>query len=324
MIERPMPQPGTTLLEKRTVIALIAFYLAFMLAYLHHQRIILPTLGEKIYQHEEFLANQAPNPYQYRFMLHWVTEGFKWAASFAMPPEKSFVVAQALTVLLSTWLALYAFQHYLRIWFDAVASFGGMILLAAVQPLTYFNYHYLPTSYPAQLFFILGFLLILENRRLLLGLLLFISIFNRMDTPAFLIVLYFLCQFNLKDRAFWLTVIVYGICFFFISWLFRFVCGFNPMIRDFLFYPVYNLKTLGTVLVAVIFGPFWIWSAMGLRGAPRFLKRAFWFVPIVLAIHFFVAKINEVRYFLPLAPVVIPLSFGYLLGWKNETENQRS
>jgi len=311
---------NTSRLERRVVIALIAFYLAFMLTYLHNQRIILPTLGEKIGQHAEFLANEAPNPYQYRFMLHWFTEGTIRLTSFAMPQERAFILAQALTVFLTTWLALYAFERIMRIWFHGTAALGGMILLAAIQPLTYFNYHYLPTSYPAQLFFILGVWLIYQNRRRWLGLLLFISLFNRLDTPAFLIFLYFISQWNPKDRSFWLTVIGYGVGFVLIAWLFRVVCDFNPMVRPFSFYPAYNLKTAGTVLVAVIYGPFWIWAVMGLRGAPRFLRRAFPFVPFMIVLHFFVAKINEVRYFLPLAPIIIPLSFGYLLGWKKRDD----
>ncbi len=47
-------------------------------------------------------------------------------------------------------------------------------------------------------------------------------------------------------------------------------------------------------------------------GGPAMLRRALWLVPPYVALHYVVARAGEVRLFLPLAPVLIPLSWWVL------------
>jgi hypothetical protein len=44
------------------------------------------------------------------------------------------------------------------------------------------------------------------------------------------------------------------------------------------------------------------------RASPEFLRRAAWVIPIIFVIQYSVGYIREVRYFLAVLPVVVPLT----------------
>jgi hypothetical protein len=71
-----------------------------------------------------------------------------------------------------------------------------------------------------------------------------------------------------------------------------------------------NLASLSpTVFLLLMFGAVWALAYMARRDAPEMLRRALWLVPPFLVLHYVVAMVNEVRLFLPLAPILIPLAW---------------
>lgn len=305
---------------EHSTVFILAFYFSFFLTYLHHHTITLPSVDEKIEQHQQYMKNQAPNPYHHRILLHGLVEIWLRMSSVALDAKTAFIVSQAGIVLITTCLSLYLFYFYLRNWFSEALSLLGMSWLAAIQPFTYMNYHYQPTSYAAMMFCIIGFQWMYQQRRGEFAVLLLVSALNRIDTAIFLFAFYFFIHWDKTNRTFWLSLIGYAIEIVSIHAACLFFMGSNPMVRSFAFYPKYNLTTEGSALVALIYGPLWIWPFLNRRLAPPFLRRALWFVIPFVAIHFCVAKINEVRYFIPLAPVLTPLSLGYLFGWSRHSE----
>src|SRR5258706_3637494 len=58
------------------------------------------------------------------------------------------------------------------------------------------------------------------------------------------------------------------------------------------------------------------WRGLGRR--PMFLRRALWIVPVFAAIHLSVGNLCEIRYYLPLIPIFVPLT---LMALEEATES---
>jgi hypothetical protein len=71
-----------------------------------------------------------------------------------------------------------------------------------------------------------------------------------------------------------------------------------------------NLSSwIPTAYVLLLFGAMWVLAFLGQRQGPTMLRRALWLLPPYVALHYVVAIAQEVRIHLPLAPIVIPLSW---------------
>jgi len=300
-------------------VILLAVHLAAILAYVHLKYIDEPTLNAKIEQHQTFLAGKALYPYQYRAFLHLACEAFLQASSSFLAYERAFLFFQVGVIFSTAAASLLLFYRYLQIWFpDALALFG-MAFLAAIHPVSFFNYHYQPSSSLILVIYISGMLLIYCEQWGWLILCIAIASLERFEAAFFLILMYCLGAEKRTGR-FWLFFAQYALIGIGSAAGLRWYFGSQPYVHSAAFHLSYNLHTPGTLLLAVLYGPFWLWALLGFASAPRFLRRALLIVPIFVLLHFFVAKVNEVRLFLPLAPILIPLGFGYWFGWKEEAE----
>ncbi|MEW6238003.1 MAG: hypothetical protein AB1656_21655 [Candidatus Omnitrophota bacterium] len=298
---------------------LLAVHLAAILAYVHLKYIDEPTLSDKIEQHRTFLAGKALYPYQYRVFLHLACEAFLRASSSFLAYEKSFLFFQVGVVFSTTAASLLLFYRYLKIWFPDASALFGMTFLAAIHPLSFFNYHFQPSSSLILAIYIVGMLSIYYDQWIWLILCIAVASLERFEAAFFLISMYFLCA-DKRTGRFWLFFALYVLIGIGAAAGLRWYFGPQPYVHSAAFHLSYNFRTPGTLLLAVLYGPFWLWALLGFASAPKFLRRILLIVPIFVLLHFFVAKVNEVRLFLPLAPILIPLGFGYWFGWKQNND----
>ncbi len=193
-------------------------------------------------------------------------------------------------------------------WFSSAAAAGGALCLAAIMPFTYWRV--VQESDPINLLvFMLGVWALARTRDLLLIPLVLVGTLNR-ETTAMLPAVYLLARWRERPagEVAWRTAAIGG------AWALAYGAlrlGYGD--REYYCAVVMwteNLKALGpTVLVLLLFGAMWGLAFVGAKKGPTMLRRSLWLVPPYIALHYVVALAWEVRLFLPLAPVIIPLSW---------------
>jgi hypothetical protein len=164
------------------------------------------------------------------------------------------------------------------------------------------------------LVFVLAFWAIARERDLALIPLVAVGTLNR-ETTAMIPVVYLLARWGerpVREIA-WKTAAIGG------AWVavyggLRLGYGHQSYYCDWLMWSLNWSAWVPTVRVLLVFGALWALAFLGAsRGGPAMLRRALWLVPPYVALHYVVARVEEVRLFLPLAPVLIPLSLWVLL-----------
>lgn len=172
--------------------------------------------------------------------------------------------------------------------------------------------------------FILGFIVIRDNKDNWLYPLLILGTFNR-ETVVFLILVYFFYHVGeIHFRKLFLRTVSYIAIFSIIVFCLYWEYGFLPSFMDnkvhLIAYPMYqfNLKmysnlfkflslTNPALFIFLLFGFFWILAFLNMNKKPKFLVKSAWIIPLYLIIHFFVGSFAETRIFLPLFLLLIPL-----------------
>src|SRR5260370_28858725 len=138
--------------------------------------------------HRLLLAFQCTNNEQSRLLQFYIPEAFVRLLGL------SVINAYILQRWLFVFLALLCFHAFLRKWFDVGLTFAGVMSLAAIMPLSYFND--LQESSPLLLLtFLLGLWSIREHRNGWYMLILAVGAVNN-ETMLFLPAVYFFYGFN--------------------------------------------------------------------------------------------------------------------------------
>lgn len=272
--------------------------------------------GRLIYNHEQLLRFNYFNNEQSRLLQFYIPELFH--RLFSLSIERAYILQRWLFV----FLAFVCFHKYLRKWFDVSKSFSGVLFLAAIMPLTYFNH--LQESAPLLLLtFLLGLWAIRENKILSLMIVFLIGALNN-ETMLILPLVYFF--YNYKDRSFKGLL---GLCqsTFLISLPLlligpiRYINRNKPhlggawhltdnlsnIVKDsqMNFFDFYNAIYL---YIFFIFNVFWIYAFFKYKRKPLFLQRASLMIPFFIVVHLFTGIIHEVRQMLPLSFIIIPMA----------------
>ncbi len=253
--------------------------------------------------HLEMIGGYAPAPNQYRPLTPWLAESLR----LLLPGHQVFTAYILLRGLI-TGLTFYFFDRYLRTWFNPPAAAGGALALAAILPFTYFRV--VQESDPINLLvFVLAFSALAKDREFLLLPLILLGTLNR-ETTALIPAIYLLSNWGRRPTAqlAWRTasfaaawILVYGSL--------RLGYGHREYYCDLIMWPL-NTATWGpTIHVVLFFGVMWVLAFLGAKGAPLLLRRSLWLLPPYVALHYVVAMVQEVRLLLPLAPVLIPLTW---------------
>ncbi len=253
--------------------------------------------------HAEMLYGTAPAPNQYRPLTPHLAEFVRFFV-----PGGSLVGAYFALRSIVTGVTLFFFDRYLRVWYSKPAAAAGALCLAAIIPFTYFRV--VQESDPINLLvFVLSFWALAKGRDLWLIPLVLVGTLNR-EAVAMIPAVYLVVRWGREQtaRLIWRTAAigaswaaVYGGLLLFYGRR-AYYCDVVMLWQNF-------SSLLPTVHVILVFGAIWALAFMAWRQGPEMLRRALWLTPLYVALHYCVAIAQEVRVFLPLAPILIPLAW---------------
>lgn len=300
------PRPGgwarlaAALTRERVGLVLLYLGLGFVSAALWARLALLSGLA---YWHAQMVLGYAPAPNQYRPLTPFVAEWLR-----PLMPRHSVYEAYFTLRALVTGGTLLCFDRYLRTWFSNAAAAAGALCLAAIIPFTY--YAVIQESDPINLLvFVAAFWALAHKRDRLLLPLVLVGTVNR-ETTALIPVVYLAARWRraLAWRAL-LRAALLGAAWILVYGAILAAYGRRGYITDEVKLSQ-NLASWGpTILVILMFGVMWILPFVAARRSPRLLRRALWLLPPYVLLHYVVALVQEVRLFLPFAPVLIPLSW---------------
>jgi hypothetical protein len=285
-------------------ILLLSFFFSLALTLLHLKFIDWPRIDAQMEWHNNIINNQGPYPDQYRILTYYLAQGL---ISLGLP----FSYAFALLRLVFTTFSFFVFFKYLEHWCNPLTSLLGFFMLASTLPFTYLFYTMQPSDPLNMLLYFLAFLTLAKEKDAWLIPILIIGMFNR-ETIILIPIIYLLARYKEVPFKTWfpffslLSIISLGI-FIDLKLYFGIKEPYAPVSP--LHYWTINLTDWKTWIQLVGFFHitlliFWRnWSLM-----PAFLKRLTYIIPLFFAIHFSVGNIREVRYFLPILAILIPMT----------------
>ncbi len=260
----------------------------------------LPALPD---WHQQMIGGTAPAPNQFRPLTPWLAEWLR-----LILPGHNLYLSYLLLRGLVTGVTLFVFDRYMRVWFAPAAAAAGALALAAIIPFTY--YRVIQESDPIALLMVtLSFWALARERDLWLIPLVLIGTLNR-ETSALIPAVYFLSRWRerpAKELAWRTAVLVAAWALVYFGMIA--VYGWRPYYCDTVMWPQNIQSVYPTLQLVLVYGAIWVLAALGARQAPAMLRRTIWLVPPYIALHYVVALVNEVRLFLPLAPILIPSSW---------------
>jgi hypothetical protein len=265
-----------------------------------------PTLREL--EHMEAIQGVVRAPVRYRPLSFWMTELLRRATGLP------YLITDFYMRMLFLFFCGLAFHSYLRRWLDVPTTVLGVVLLFALMPAVYWRGYHKLYDFVNLLIFILGYTIIRAKRDWWLVPLLAVGMFNR-ETTVMLVVVYFCVRWGeLPVRTLLLRSGLLGLMcmaiyvglrlvYSYASWFHWYELRENP------------LDPQTYVHLLLFFNAFWVLAFLDWRSKPRFLRRAMLMAPLFFGIHFVVGYVREVRLFLPLVPLFIPLGLLTLRGW---------
>lgn len=296
----------------------VIFSAAAVVAYGYYRRTDETYFQPRVALHREIIAGTAQSPYRYRVLVPFASEGLTRALSSALPFADSFLWAYAIYDLLATFFLLAMLFVWSKTWFTPEQSLIGVLFVAATMPMALQDHYFQPWSLLEAALFCAGLFAIHRRRALLLFCLVAVASLNR-ETAVFL-PLAFLLTIEAADLRRedggrnWRPLLLFAgllLTWGTVYWGLRLWRGDAPHIETIEGLIALNTKRENLVYAmenATLFlGAFWIFAALGLRRAPRFLRRAAWIVPFYLATILVWGVWYEVRLLMPLYAVLIPL-----------------
>ncbi len=267
--------------------------------------------------HELLLNFSYTNNEQSRLLQFYIPEWFHHL--FSIPIQQAYILQRWLFI----FLVFICFHKYLRKWFNVPESFSGVLFLAAIMPLSYFND--LQESSPLLLLtFLLGLWTIRERQTFLLILILLIGGLNN-ETMLVLPSVYFF--YNYEGSSFRKLAVLCGRTLLVSSPMLitvgavRYINRNRPHLGGAWHLPdnlngIYEIVRLNVldfysypyIYIFFIFGIFWIYAFLHYRQKPLFLRRASLMIPFFIAAHLLTGIIGEVRQMLPLSFIIIPMA----------------
>lgn len=277
--------------------------------------------------HSAVISGIAFAPTQYRILMPFCAEFIHQIFNLSIPDTYYFLR------IITTFLVLSLFHIYLKKWFDTSKAIIGTLYLVAALPLSYMSWPY-PSDMVDVIIFILGFIVIRDNKDNWLYPLLILGALNR-ESIVFLILVYFVYHIGqIHFRKLVLRTVSYIVTFsiivFGLYWRYGPLPNFIDNKVHFITYPMYEFNlnmysnlfksfslTHPALFIFLIFGFFWILAFLNMNKKPEFLVKSVWIIPIYLIVYFFVGSFAETRLFLPLFLLLIPSGLFSLFGYQH-------
>jgi hypothetical protein len=285
-----------------------------------------PYLRQRSKLHAQILNATAVSPYRYRVLAPLVCEGMTRAFSLLIPHDWAFYLAYGMLDFASIFLLLAALYLYLREWFTWEQALLGVFFTGAVMPMALRDHYYQPWSLLEGGLFAVSLLTIRNNQRWMMLILVVLASLNR-ETAVFIPLTFLLANLDVSAGLRKKTLIksepLLWCGAYLLAWLaifagLRLLQGSAPLLHTVSELLARNTKPVNLVRTlvntALLFGPFWVFAALGLRNAPDYLKRVSLIIPCYLATIAVWGVWYEVRLLLPLYPILIPLGLAFLFG----------
>ncbi len=298
-------------------------YLFLALINLRVKLLLTPTWFDDTLERNHYLllAFQHTNNEQSRLLHFYIPEAFRRILGLSVP--HAYIVQWWLFV----FLTLLCFHFFLRKWFDSKVAFAGVVFLAAIMPLSYFDH--LQQSAPLlSVTFLLALWAIREHRTLRAAVIMAVGSLNN-ETMLTLAAVFFF--YNLRfERKHLIKLTARTIALTLPALLvvgtIRYLTRDRPHLGGVLQWTgnvqgIWEALSTLTPLdyweatylyIFFIFGAFWLYALLRFGKKPLFLRRAALMIPLFILLHLLAGKICEVRLLLPLSFVVIPMALFYL------------
>ena len=284
-------------------ILVICLAAALALTVLHLYFVDLPNSQFQQDWHQRVISLNGPYPDQYRLLTFLL-------ADWIMDAGVSFHAAYFLIRLVFTFGSLLLLAVFLRTFVKPTSVLIGLALFTCSVPFSYM-YYSMQMGDPLNMFVFFGALVVLlKQQDWLMIPLVVIGMFNR-ETAILLPLLYGMTKYQRATKR-WipmfliLSALAWGIFITIRMWL-------GPRLpyapTSPLLYLRVNLTEWQTwVQLFRFFNISLLLPWVTWKQQPLFLKRAALIIPFFLIIHLCVGYMREVRYFLPLMPILITMS----------------
>lgn len=275
--------------------------------------------------HDDIIHGRGFYPDQYRPLTYWLAElVYRVWLHLGWPhPVTTFEYSHLFVRFLFLLPAFLLLHLYLRRWFSSPACAAGTIFVAAVLPLTIIRCSTCVTDPLNFLVFVAGFWLIRDGKAALLPPLVFIGMLNR-EVAGLLLVAYVLVNWGRPVRE-WAPTALAMLGAAAAAW-FGLRASYGPRKNWAPTWPGHYfganfLEWQTWELILLFLGAWVFWAFARLRSKPVFLRRCLAMLPLYFAAHAVSGYIREVRYWLPLFPVILPLAMWSI--WEPDAEGEK-
>jgi hypothetical protein len=310
----------------------IAVYLglALLLTQFHGEVVNWSSRQHKrIDRHVRILEHRGDAPWGYRLLVPYTAEALRTAQAGALPdklpgPKRTRALSvplerSYLALRFSFFFGLFvAFHAWLRHWFDDVSAFAGTSLLAAVHGPSFANYWFQPASALDFALWTGAGVALQRSADRWVPLVLLIGALNR-ETSVFIVLIYGAMRFGTVSHGALLArmaglgvlwAVPQGLIRWWVGplgWAGR---GATPV--DYLTANLTNPDWL--TYAAFFWGVLWVVPVFAWKNTPPVLRRLTVVLLPYIALQFLFGRIREVRLFLPLGLVLIPIGLMWLRG----------
>jgi hypothetical protein len=289
---------------KKWELLILSVLLSLSLTFLHYMMVDSLNTAFQLKWSTQIMQNNGPYPDQYRILTYYLANLLIWAG---VPFAPAFLILR----LLFTAASFFILYRYLENWLKPVTALLGLFIMAAVMPITYLFYGMQPADPLNMLVFFLAVWAFAQNRDSWLIPLVVIGMLNR-ETAMLLPLIFLFLRYGTTPIRYWLPrFIASSTAAAVIYACLRIIYGIKAPYAPTspLHYWWANLTDWKTwIQLAGFFSIFLLISWQNWKGKPVFLKRLSCILPVFILIHFTVGYMREVRYFLPLLPIILPMA----------------
>ncbi|MCP5462204.1 MAG: hypothetical protein H7A34_03340 [bacterium] len=315
-------QKKPSLFDNTYLMMAIIFFISWALASVYEEAVQIRFLMERIKTHQSILTGTAGSPYRYRLLVVVGLGMITKALAGFMEYPKAFQLTYSGYMLCCLFALFSGMYLFFTRFFSRRLSFFGILYVAGTIPITFGEHFFQPWSFLEAVFFMLALQWIYDKRHVLLIPLIIIAALNR-ETAAMIPILFLCAHYSTGSDEYGVKRFEKGslgwFAVYFIVWAgvtigLRYLCGYTEHEFTFSDNFAFNKQHLLTSLKnnVVFWGIFGYFAVRGYWYAPVFFRRTALLIPIYCGLIFCYAYWPEVRVFVMLYPVFVPLALSYI------------
>jgi hypothetical protein len=337
MVEAPKSEPSTPLSSGISHLRLdrhmvwIILWVAIVLTHVYTQYFLFHSMDLQVGYELQIVNGQAESPYLYRVLMPAFFNIGLRLGQYMVGPDYigGFWAFQQISFLLFFFIYLYSYYKLLLKWFTNEQSLIGVLFVAVVLPVTFYDHFFQPWSIPEAAFVMLALLMIYHRKHLWLSVIVFFASLNR-ETAIIIPIAYFVLHMDLGKLAkgrppISLKALIIG-CSYLIIWLavflgLRWLRGIpqsQALTLQQIFAHNRMMADVAVTRILILFGPLLIFAVRGFRTAPQFWRRLILLIAVYLIPIAIFGIWHEVRLLMPILPMVVGLALTYLFPTNHE------